>query len=117
MSHRANGRGPVRQLEDTVEHAYGQGFPADRTDIPRNNAFPGVEHHGTFTMPVQMIFALFGIEFNGSPEFGSRKLPLEGSENTGVILSSMKNIGLAAQIGSGVSVRIGDQSIIVQTAP
>ena len=113
----------VGQFQHAVQHAHGQGLAADRADIVQGQGIARFQHHVAGPVPVQMVFAFFGIEFHGAQKTAVQVFlgfapgrRAQGREHARVRGRPGKKIGLATQVGSGMGVGIGNQGIAVQPA-
>ena len=121
----AGGGFSVGQLADAVQHADGQGLAADRADIVQGQGLARFQHHAAGPVAVQMVFALFGIEFHGAQEAAVLRLLFgrqaagrgpQGGEDAVIGGRARKEVGFAAQVGPGMRIGIGDERVAVQPA-
>ena len=114
---------PVGQFQNAVQHAHCQRFAADRTDVAKGQRIPGFKHHVAGTVAVEVVLALVGVEFHCAEKAAVKAalvLPTgrgaQGRKHARIAGLPGKQICLAAQVGPGMRVRIGNKRVAVKPA-
>jgi len=107
----------IGQGKDAVQNADSHGFAADRTDALVASCLPGFKHNPALAMSVQVIFPLFGVEFESPLETRSTRIPAQGTANARKGLFAGKDVRLSTELLPGVSIGVGNQGKPIQAAP
>ena len=104
----------VGQFQHAVQHAHGQGLAADRADIVQGQGLARLQHHVAGPVPVQMVLALLWVKFDRAVQAlaGFQRAPQRG-----VGKRAFQHVGLAAQLGGGMRVGVGNERITVERGP
>ena len=106
-----SGRGAVGQLLHAAEHADGERPSADGAAPAQRRRFGGFQTALAAPVAVQMVLALLRVKFDGAVQAlaGFQRAPQRG-----VGRGALQHVGLAAQLGGGMRVGVGDQKVAVQ---
>ena len=94
-----------------MHDANGQRFSTLRTNPVEFAGLTGVQSDPTGPMTVQVVFPFFGKEFHGTEV---SMAGLEGPLHGKVIQLGIEHAGLTTELGRGMSVGVGDESVAVQ---
>ncbi len=105
----------IRQFQNAVQHADGQGLAAHRTDIVQFHALQRFKHDIARAMSVQMVFAFVGKKFQGTRVLVV--FSLQGRKHAVIGRKTGKQRSFTRKIFSGMSVRTGHHGQPIQPAP
>ena len=113
----------VGQFQYPVQHAYGQRLAAHRADIAKGQRILGLKHHVAGAVAVEVVLALIGVEFHGTDKAAVQRALIlsfgrgaQGRKHACIAGAARKKIGLAAQVGPGMRVRIGHKGVAIKPA-
>ena len=100
-----------------MQNAHGERLAADGANVAELHAFGRLEHDAAGPMPIKVIFAFFGEEFQRSRVARSAGLLMQGVENAVVAGRALEKRGFAGEVLAGMGVGAGDHEQMVEVAP